>query len=141
MQIKLHSREVFTDATVGSLSVDNVFECFIREPGIRSDRLFIGGETALPAGHYNVSLEMSRRFSRLLPLLASTGPNHFDRRSVRLGIWIHPGHPREETYGVLLLGQEQSGRNVKRTAPAFAALFEKLVAAKARDEAIDFEIV
>lgn len=141
MQIRIHSRERFPEATVATLSIDSIFECFVREGAVRSDRLFIPGESALPVGHYNVSIQHSTRFGRPLPLVASTAPQvGVDRRAFRLGAWIHPGHPREECTGAILLGQEQEGRAVKRTRLAFMAFFDKLVAAKKAGEAIDLEI-
>lgn len=142
MQLRIHSRERFAEATVGTLSVDSVFECFTREPGIRTDRLFIPAESALPAGRYNVSIEYSARYGRPLPLIASTAPQfNVERRAFRLGAWLHPGHPRDETHGAVLLGQVQHGRKVERTRLAFQSLYEKLVAAKTAGEAIDLEIV
>lgn len=134
MLINMHGRERYPDATVGSISINKCFECYSREGGIRSDGLFVAGD-ALPPGRYNLSIAWSSRFGMKLPFVAST-----NSRMLRIGAWIHPGHPREAAAGTILLGQEQAGRVIRRTLPAFDAFFAKVCEAKDAGEAIDLEI-
>lgn len=136
------------DATMGELLIDGDFECYTQEAPIRTDRVFVPGESALPPGFYNVSLAMSAKHKRILPLLASCRPkldtadSQPDRRMARVGMWIHPGRAMLDCDGLLVVGQANEGRIVTRTKLAFDALMTKLAAAtRTRGEAIDCEIL
>lgn len=147
MNLTLRRTEHRNDATMGAFEIDDVWECFTHEPPVRTDRIFIPGDSALPAGFYNVSIAWSSKYQRDLPLLASTRPKldtsdpQPERRLARIGMWIHPGHPVQDSDGLLLVGQAREGKTIARTKLAFLNLFNKLVGAKTRGEAIDLEIV
>ena len=116
MQLKL-IRNVFTDnSTIGELSVDGVFECFTLEDVVRPVK--IKGETAIPAGTYEIEINMSPHFKKLLPELLDV-PN-FE------GVRIHSGNKPEDTEGCILVGQTKGKDFVFSSVAAFGPLFQKI---------------
>ena len=127
LQVK---RTDFTDnSTIGELSVNGQFECYTLEDKVRPVK--IAGKTAIPAGRYEVIIDFSQRFGRLLPLLLNV-PD-FE------GVRIHPGNAAADTEGCILVGEEKSQDFVGQSRAAFDRLFAKLSAA-AEKEKIYLEI-
>jgi len=127
LQVK---RTDFTDnSTIGELSVNGQFECYTLEDKVRPVK--IAGKTAIPAGRYEVIIDLSQRFGRLLPLLLNV-PD-FE------GVRIHPGNTAANTEGCILVGDEKSQDLVGKSRAAFDRLFAKLSAA-AEKEKIYLEI-
>jgi len=127
LQVK---RTDFTDnSTIGELSVNGQFECYTLEDMVRPVK--IAGKTAIPAGRYEVIIDLSQRFGRLLPLLLKV-PD-FE------GVRIHPGNTAANTEGCILVGEEKSQDLVGQSRAAFDRLFSKLSAA-AEKEKIYLEI-
>jgi hypothetical protein len=127
LQVK---RTDFTDnSTIGELSVNGQFECYTLEDMVRPVK--IAGKTAIPAGRYEVIIDLSQRFGRLLPLLLNV-PD-FE------GVRIHPGNTAANTEGCILVGDEKSQDLVGKSRAAFDRLFAKLSAA-AEKEKIYLEI-
>jgi hypothetical protein len=121
------------DVTIGELSVDGKFQCWVCEDTVRSEGSEkIHGKTAIPAGTYDVYVTFSNRFQRMLPLLINV-PN-FE------GIRIHPGNTSEDTDGCLLPGIERLSKGVGASRVAFNLLFEKINGAKMRMEQVTIEI-
>lgn len=126
-------RQHFTEkSTIGSLSINGVFECYILEdvcredtPGTWKPELKIQGKTAIPYGEYPVAITDSARFKRRLPLILNV--ESFS------GIRIHSGNTAENTDGCLLTGQNHSKDFVGNSKLAFDALFAKLEAAFGRE--------
>jgi GH24 family phage-related lysozyme (muramidase) len=124
-------RNTFTEtSTIGELSVNGKFECFILEDPIRPEK--IAGVTAIPSGVYSIVITSSPRFGRDLPLLEDV-PG-FE------GIRIHPGNSAADAEGSLLPGQNKATDFVGKSRTAFAALFEKLRKAKESGKSIEIEI-
>ena len=116
MQLQL-IRRTFTDkSTIGELSVNGVFECFTLEDKVRPVK--IAGETAIPAGTYEIAITFSNKFQKFLPLLMNV-PN-FE------GIRIHTGNTPADTLGCILVGQGKGVDLISNSRLAFAPLFEKL---------------
>ena len=111
-------------STIGELHLDGQFECYTLEDCVRPVK--IKGMTAIPAGSYEVVINFSERFQRLLPLLLNV-PN-FD------GVRIHAGNTAADTEGCLLVGETQSADFIGKSRAAFDALFPKLQAAAAREK-------
>jgi Family of unknown function (DUF5675) len=123
-------RRIFTDrSTIGELSVHGVFECFTLEDKVRPIK--IKGETAIPAGTYEVAVTFSNKFQKFLPLLLDV-PN-FD------GIRIHTGNTPRDTLGCILVGQGKGVDSISSSRLAFAPLFEKIQAV-VRTEKVFIEI-
>ncbi len=132
MKLVLH-RTTFTDkSTIGELDVDGVLECFTLEDVVRPDGVKIHGETAIPAGIYDVQLTMSPRFKRVLPLLLDV--KNF------IGVRIHPGNAASDTEGCILVGRSHRTDWIGQSQVAFNTLFAKLEAAHARREPITLTI-
>ena len=114
---RLHKTDI---STIGELLVDGIFECYTLEDAERDVK--IKGETAIPKGTYNVIINESTRFKRLLPLLLNV-PN-FE------GVRIHSGNSNHDTEGCILVGQSRNKNYIGQSRKAFDKLFKKMQAAK-----------
>ena len=142
MELKLTRGTKTEESTIGDLSVNGQWECFMLEDKDRglkqTDTLEVikaakvYGKTAIPSGRYEVAVTFSNRFQKYLPLVVNV-PG-FD------GIRIHPGNTAADTDGCLLPGQFRSSNMVSGSRKAFSVLFEKLKAA-AKKEKIFIEII
>jgi len=125
--------------TLGSLYVDGEFECFtledvVREVALQPVALWkIPGETAIPAGTYQVIVNISNRFQRLLPQLVDV-PGF-------AGVRIHPGNCAADTEGCILVGRRRGVATILESRLAFEALFAKIQAAIGRGEAVQVRMV
>lgn len=108
-------------ATIGGLSIDGKWLCWtcedvVREvPGQPVETWKVPGQTAIPAGEYEVRITMSDRFGRLLPLLVDV-PGFS-------GIRIHPGNTAADTDGCILPGLTRAGQSVGLSRRAFEQVF------------------
>lgn len=88
--------------THGVLTIEgDVFECYTLEDKVREGDIFkvkVQNETAIPAGRYEVILNMSNRFKKYMPLLLNV-PNFS-------GVRIHSGNTKDHTEGCILVGFE-----------------------------------
>lgn len=122
-------RETFTDkSTIGRLSIDGVFECFVLEDKDRGldskmtltqiNKIKVYGETAIPYGKYEVVVTMSNRFKKELPLLLNVKGYE--------GIRIHTGNTDLDSRGCLLPCTTYiKDRGISSTT-AFTKLFDKI---------------
>jgi hypothetical protein len=122
------------NATTGDLYIDGVWECATLEDKVRPVK--IKGETAIPAGEYEILLTWSPRFKTILPLLIDV-PG-FD------GIRIHPGNTADDTEGCLLVGekviQHAGVPFLTHSRRAFERLFARLDEANKRREKLIIEV-
>lgn len=138
-------REVFTDiSTIGSLSINGVFECYVLEDpdrGLRADmtldeinRKKQYGVTAIPYGRYRIKRTRSERFSKMkgkeiiMPLLLNT-PGY-------LGVRIHIGNTPKNTLGCLLPGLKRAKNMVSESTAATQQLEAKIAEAEAKGEEV-----
>jgi hypothetical protein len=119
MELDLRRVELSAICTIGELYVDGEFECYTLEDAVRDRK--IPGETAIPPGRYQVVLNWSPRFRRILPLLVDV-PG-FE------GVRIHPGNTAADTEGCILVGHARGAAAVFQSRAAFEGLFLKLEAA------------
>lgn len=114
------TRKEFTEkSTIGELTLDGKFQCFILEDKTRKpEEKKIYGKTAIPYGRYQVIITESARFKRLLPLLVSV-PGYE-------GVRMHTGNSDVDTEGCLLVGSTKSKDWVSDSKTAFAKLFPQL---------------
>jgi hypothetical protein len=136
----IHERvELGAQHTMGSLTIDDEWQCWILEdkvrelPGVPVAQWKIRGLTAIPAGAYEVRVTPSARFKRDLPELLNV-PGF-------TGIRIHPGNLVTDTEGCLLPGLDRYAMSVGRSRLAFEALFTRIRQAIVRKERITWEIV
>src|SRR5437016_12997118 len=112
------------DATIGELQVDGAFECFTLEDTVREGDIFqvkVPGQTAIPAGTYQIKMTFSQRFQRVLPLIVDV-PNF-------AGVRIHAGNTSADTEGCILVGRERDADDVRESRVALDRLLAKMEAA------------
>lgn len=124
MNLTLWRNPSSNGCTIGELDIDGVLECYTLEDVVREQtgvpvaEWKVKGETAIPVGRYRVTISMSDRFKRELPIL-----NMVPGFS---GIRIHPGNTAADTEGCLLVGTQAMQGAVANSRQAFAALFDKI---------------
>lgn len=126
VEIKLTRFEFTDESTIGTLSIDGVYQCFTLEDRIRDEKVY--GRTAISAGIYSVDVTFSNRFKAYMPLLLKV-PN-FE------GVRIHPGNTAEDTEGCILVGLEREDNRITRSREAYRQIFPKLLKAWERQEKI-----
>ena len=123
-------RDTYTNkTTIGKLYLNDVFMCDTLEDVCRDlnrdgdlddpGETKIYGETAIPSGIYKITLEMSPRFKKLLPLLH--GIKNYT------GVLIHHGNFAKDTHGCILVGTRgidvlQGGTSLKALAKLMTEL-------------------
>lgn len=130
-------RHSFTDLrTLGSLFINGKKECLTLEDTDRhleANGIKLKGRTAIPLGTYNVIIDMSNRFKRLLPLIENV-PNF-------TGVRIHTGNTDQDTEGCILVGDRFGVDRVLDSRVAFNRLFSKIEKALAAKEKITLKII
>lgn len=126
MELLVKRGDSLKGSTIGELYVDGVRECFTLEDQVREvpgpvAAWKIPGETAIPRGRYQVIVDMSAHFGRLLPHVLNV-PGYE-------GVRIHPGNSAKDTEGCILLGLTREANLIYQSRAAFDAFFLKLQAA------------
>jgi hypothetical protein len=125
--------------TLGELLVDGEHECWtledpIREqPGVPVSQWKIPGQTAIPAGAYNVTITYSPHFGRNMPLV-----NDVPGFS---GVRIHTGNAASDTDGCLLVGETLGVDAIRNSVAAFSPLYDKIANALAAGEVVTIEYI
>lgn len=132
MTLRVNRDPSVDGTTLGRLFVDGQFECWVLEDQIRDGRK-VPGQTAIPAGTYNVIISYSERFQRRLPLLLNV-PG-FE------GIRIHCGNTKADTAGCLLVGQSKEMTSLQHSQLALEALQPKIAGSLARGEYVRIAIL
>lgn len=127
MILELKRKWLSQNSTIGELFVDGVFECYTLEDVVR-DGAKVAGQTAIPYGGYDVVIDMSNRFKRMMPHILNV-PN-FE------GIRIHSGNTAADTEGCILLGNQHGTDFIGESRLAFDAFFPKLQSALDAGEAV-----
>lgn len=138
MRLKLERTWCGAACTIGTLYVNGKTECFTLEDVRREvkDRPVsdwkVPGQTAIPAGVYNVVVTPSERFKRELPLLQNV--EGFQ------GIRIHPGNTAVDTEGCILVGMAKGPDSVTESRRAFEQLFKKIQESLGCGEKVTIEV-
>jgi hypothetical protein len=143
MELQL-KRETFTEqSTIGTLSIDGKFECFILEDKDRglSDTMSLEkiagtkvyGKTAIPYGRYEIDWTMSARFKVMMPILLNVVGYS--------GIRIHKGNTEIDSLGCLLCGTRKKNNMVTESTLATKNLYTKIENAKKQGQRIYITIV
>lgn len=134
--MKLVLQRIYTgaDYTIGRLTVDGMRFCDTLEDPVRdlAKEKKIAGNTAIPAGTYEIVVNVSPKFKRLLPRLLNVP--HFD------GVLIHRGNTAADTAGCILVGENKSKGMVLNSTPYEKRLVEMTLEAQSRCEDITIEI-
>lgn len=118
--------------TLGKIYVDGAYVCESLEDRLRPLGEKVMGKTAIPAGRYEVIINRSVRFKRLLPLLLNV-PGF-------AGVRIHSGNTQFDTEGCPLTGTARSGDTVTGSRAAFRKLYALMLAAQKRGEQMHITI-
>lgn len=117
--LELKRRWFTAESTLGELYVDGARECFTLEDVVRPDGVKVPHETAIHAGSYDVVVDMSQRFKRMMPHILDVPM--FD------GIRIHWGNSDVDTDGCPVLGQTHPCHDfVGSSRDAFNLFFPKI---------------
>lgn len=132
-------REIFTDvSTIGVLSINGQFECYILEDkdrGLNStmplseiEKLKVYGKTCIPYGRYEIDWTMSARFKTMMPILLNV--------KGWSGIRIHKGNSEIDSLGCLLPGRKRANNMISESTFATNQLYNKIQTAKSRREKV-----
>tara|TARA_R110000822_G_scaffold124912_1_gene259369 strand:+ start:166 stop:636 length:471 start_codon:yes stop_codon:yes gene_type:complete len=143
MELQL-KREIFTDiSTIGTLTIDGKFECYILEDkdrGINNTltleqimRVKVYGKTAIPYGRYEIDWTMSARFKVMMPILLNVVGWS--------GIRIHKGNTEIDSLGCLLCGTRKLSNRITESTIATNKLYAKIEAAKKQGQRIYITII
>ena len=128
LELKLVRDPSANGCTIGRLSIGGEHQCFTCEDVVRPAGQKVDGQTAIPAGRYQIIVNRSERFSKLaghevkLPLLLKV-PN-FE------GVRIHTGNTAAHTEGCILPGYARGQNSVLQSRAAFDGLFSHLQVAR-----------
>ena len=114
---------------------ENQYFCDTLEPTWRDYAIGaykVKGRSAIPEGRYAVVISWSPKFKQWLPILLG-GPE-FNKQWQ--GIRIHAGNTAKDTQGCILVGRNQRVGEVLESRKWLYELKQKIVEAKARDEAV-----
>ena len=112
-------RQWFTnETTIGTLSIDGVHFCYTLEDVARAEGVKIPKITCIPAGEYDVIIDFSQRFQRLMPHILWV--HNFD------GVRIHMGNFGIDTEACPLVGFERGDNTIYKSKAAFAELFTRM---------------
>ena len=110
-------RNIFTPiSTIGSLSIDGLWECYTLERV--ADGLNRKNESAIPCGSYKINLAYSEHFARVVPHLLEV-PNRSD-------IEIHVANTSRDIHGCIGVGRTKSVDFIGESRLAMQSLMAKL---------------
>lgn len=131
IELKLNRFQFTNESTIGELYLNNTLFCYVLEDPVRKledknhDGDFddagegkIKGNTAIPEGIYDVILNMSNRFKKIMPLLLKV-PGYE-------GVRIHTGNFPKDTEGCLLVGSKILVNEIRNSKPTFDKLMAEL---------------
>lgn len=131
MQITVKREKSSQCSTIGEMIIDGEHACWTLEDVVRDVK--VPRETAIPAGMYEVTVTLSNRFKKPLPLINNV-PN-FE------GVRIHPGNKAEDTEGCILVGLSKSLDFIGSSKIAFDKVFSKIQAAIDKGDEVMIEVV
>jgi len=138
MLIELKRTLKLPKCTLGDMYVDGKFVCYVVEDTVREvvgtpvASWKIPHVTAIPVGTYEVIIDMSNRFKKLLPLIKNV--SGFE------GVRIHSGNTAEDTEGCLIVGNIKMVAGVGQSKVAMAKLQPMIQAALDRKEKVQLTI-
>lgn len=116
MKLELVRDTKAKSCTFGRLYVNNKFFCYTLEDLVREKK--IKHQTAIPVGKYQVVINYSIRFKKMMPLLINV-PN-FE------GIRIHAGNNASNTSGCILVGRSLGQESLIDSKSTFSEFMEIL---------------
>lgn len=134
MELNLKRSALREDYTIGRLFIDGQYWCDTLEDRVRDlgKEAKVPGRTAIPKGTYDVVVNVSPKFKRLLPRLLRVP--RFD------GVLIHRGNTAADTAGCILVGENKAVGKVLNSTVWEKRITEYLLAAQDRGEDIKITI-
>ncbi len=132
MRIEVHRYDLNEKRTIGKMSINGLYFSYTLEDCVREGEK-IPGKTAIPYGKYAVTITLSERFKRPMPLIKDV-PNF-------TGVRIHPGNTAADTEGCILVGRVRGEDDVLESQTAFRELFERIRQAQEDYDPITIEIL
>jgi hypothetical protein len=118
LELKVIRKIFSTQSTIGEFYIGNDFHCYTLEDVVRAEGVKIPGETAIPAGRYEVIVNMSTRFKKEMPILLNV-PG-FE------GVRIHSGNTAADTLGCILVGKNKGADRIWECKNVFDQIVEKI---------------
>lgn len=111
-------RRWYTDhSTIGELYLGDERLCYTLEDTVRRGTK-IWGKTAISTGRYEVIVNFSDRFKKMMPLLLNV-PDYE-------GVRIHSGNTDADTEGCILVGLDMDADVILRSRDAFNVVFPRI---------------
>ena len=141
MELKVIRKNFAEGYTEGEMYIDGKYFCKTLEDKNRdlnrngkfdNGEKKVYGETCIPFGKYNVSLTMSQKFGRKLPLIEDVP--EFS------GIRIHRGNKPADTLGCILVGEAVKNGWLSNSTPIEKALVEQMGIAISNGEDVTITI-
>lgn len=134
MKLNLKRIALRENYTIGRLYIDGQYWCDTLEDCVRDlgKEPKVPGQTAIPKGTYDVVVNISPKFKRLLPRLLRVP--HFE------GVLIHRGNTAADTAGCILVGENKVKGKVLNSTYWEKRITEYLLDAQERNEDITITI-
>lgn len=134
MKLKLKRIAMRDTYTIGKLYVDGQYFCDTLEDRVRdlTKEKKVPGETAIPTGTYDMVVNISPKFKRMLPRLLNV-PN-FD------GILIHRGSTANDSAGCIIVGENKVVGRVINSTGYEQKLTDMLLKAQQKGEPLSIEV-
>ncbi len=139
MNLKIIRKDKTEISTIGDLLINDNFFCYTLEDcereiiGVPVSQWKVLGKTAIPRGIYDIELDFSERFQRILP--------HIMYVPGFSGVRIHPGNVSAQTEGCILVGMTKAIDFIGESKKAFGLLMEQFLIAHSNTEKIKIEVV
>lgn len=118
MELRLDRYDLTGKRTIGRLYIDGKWFCYTLEDTVRPPGQLVLGETAIPAGRYELAWWDSPRFKRRLPILKDVPGRSY--------ILIHAGNTDVDTAGCILVGMDRAKDSLLASRFALETLLHRL---------------
>ena len=127
--INIERKWFTTRSTIGILTIPQLnFQCYTLEDVARPLGVKVYGETCIPTGVYDFTLNVSSRFSQVLPLLYNTSnlvcTDGYG--AMWSGVRIHGGNTTEDVSGCILVGYRRGENKLYECKKAITDLMQIL---------------
>ena len=129
MKLRLERNKRSSCFTEGKLYLNGKYFCDTIEDRVRPIGEKVLGQTAIPEGCYELVVNKSARFKKLMPLLLDV-PNF-------KGIRIHSGNTADDSEGCILVGVKVGDGVIGQSRQTFRTLMEELDKRKTEKHSIE----
>lgn len=133
MLIKIVRMWFSKESTQGVISIDGTKCGFTLEDTCRPFGVKVDGATAIPEGEYEVTIDYSEKFKKLMP--------HILDVPLFEGVRIHCGNTESDTSGCVLVGLEKGEDMISNCKPTYDFVYHSIEQALARKERVTIQII